>query len=143
MQALLQKIGHGQSAFCHPPARLEPCVVETNNRPWQQLFHDRGRAIEVHLVAVGIADTSAKKLLVAGLAELAVLAVIKVVSIKENAIHVAMVGREKIFALGVNSFERNPAFAEHLRRHLRVGGIHIHRDEMKAVYPAKIHQASG
>src|SRR3546814_18818187 len=80
----------------------------------------------MHLVAGNFIDLTTEKLLVPALPQLAVLAMIEVVGIQEDKVHVVGIGSKEVLALVIDHLESNPQFLEHRASSSRIVRVHVH-----------------
>src|SRR3546814_1102257 len=84
----------------------------------------------MHLVAGNFIDLTTEKLLVPALPQLAVLAMIEVVGIQEDKVHVVGIGSKEVLALVIDRLESNPQFLEHRASSSRIVRVHVDCDEV-------------
>src|SRR3546814_10380598 len=84
----------------------------------------------MHLVAGNFIDLTTEKLLVPALPQLAVLAMIEVVGIQEDKVHVVGIGSKEVLALVIDRLESNPKFLEHRASTSRIVRVPVDCDEV-------------
>src|SRR3546814_9122786 len=88
LEAIVKEIGHRQCSLGAPFPIINPSVIDADKPAGRQLQVNRLCAVEMHLVAGNFIDLTTEKLLVPALPQLAVLAMIEVVGIQEDKVHV-------------------------------------------------------